>query len=236
MKKRIAIAAGTVFFLLLGCGIYLCTYYPAVDVEEYLTSTEAVQVTEVSEGLLFDGSSEDTALIFYPGAKVDIRAYAPILYMLAENGVDCFVVNMPFYMAFLGSNRAEEIMEEYPEYDTWYLGGHSLGGAMAANFAAEHTGELEGLFLLAAYPTKDLSESDLKAVTIYGSEDGILNRKKLEEGQELLPEDSVQICIEGGNHAQFGSYGAQKKDGKAEISPKEQWEQTLQGFRNLKNF
>lgn len=233
MKKRIAIAAGAVFFLLLGCGIYLCTYYPAVDVEEYLTSTEAVQVTEVSEGLLFDGSSEDTALIFYPGAKVDIRAYAPILYMLAENGVDCFVVDMPFYMAFLGSNRAEEIMEEY---DTWYLRGHSLGGAMAANFAAEHIGELEGLFLLASYPTKDLSESDLKAVTIYGSEDGILNRKKLEEGQELLPEDSVQICIEGGNHAQFGSYGAQKKDGKAEISPKEQWEQTLQGFQNLKNF
>lgn len=236
MKKRIAIAAGAVFFLLLGFGIYLCTYYPAVDVEEYLASTESVQVTEVSEGLLFDGSSEDTALIFYPGAKVDIKAYAPILYMLAENGVDCFVVDMPFHMAFLGSNRAEEIMEEYPEYDTWYLGGHSLGGAMAANFAAEHTGELEGLFLLAAYPTKDLSESDLKAVTIYGSEDGVLNRKKLEEGQALLPEGSVQICIEGGNHAQFGSYGEQKKDGKAEISAKEQWEQTMQGFQNLKNF
>ena len=155
---------------------------------------------------------------------------------LAENGVDCFVVDMPFYMAFLGSNRAEEIMEEYPEYDTWYLGGHSLGGAMAANFAAEHTGELEGLFLLAAYPTKDLSESDLKAVTIYGSEDGILNRKKLEEGQELLPEDSVQICIEAAIMLSLEATGHRRRTGKAEISQRSSGGQPCQGFQNLKNF
>ena len=37
-----------------------------------------------------------------------------------------------------------------------------------------------------------------------------------------LPETTVEIVIPGGNHALFGSYGAQDGDGDAAISPAEQ--------------
>ncbi len=93
---------------------------------------------------------------------------------------------------------------------------------------------MDGLLLLAAYPTKDLSDTDISAVTIYGSEDGILNMNKVVEGRDLLPEKSVEICIDGGNHARFGSYGEQKGDGQATISGEEQRRQTVEAFLKYK--
>ena len=227
-RKRIAIFC-IVAFLLLAVALYLCTYYHSVDVEPYLTSSEEVQVSGFDQGIFFDGPGTTKALIFYPGAKVSTEAYAPLMYQLAQKGVDCFLLDMPFHMAFFGINRAEKILENY-QYDSWYLGGHSLGGAMAASFAAGHTDELDGLLLLASYTTKDLSQSDLLVVTIYGSEDGVLNRKSLEKGRALLPANSIEKCLEGGNHGQFGSYGDQKGDGKASISREEQIEETIEIF------
>ena len=222
--------------------VYLGTYYPAEDVDRYLNSeerqaakgqnqdeAETVQVSRTGQGYFFDGPGEENALIFYPGAKVDTKAYAPLMYRLAEGGVDCFLVDMPFHMAFFGMNRAETVLENY-EYAHWYLGGHSLGGAMIASFAAKHTDEIDGLLLLAAYTTKDLSDTDLMVLTVYGSEDGVLNRSNLEKGRSLLPKDSREMCIPGGNHAQFGSYGKQKGDGLAEISGEEQIGITAEEF------
>jgi len=46
-------------------------------------------------------------------------------------------------------------------------------------------------------------------------EDKILDRSKLSGGRN-------EEEIEGGNHAQFGNYGAQKGDGAASISAEEQ--------------
>lgn len=215
--------------VLLASGIYLGTYYHAVDVEQYLTGNAQVEIKNVKNAIWFDGPGEKEAMIFYPGAKVATEAYAPLMYKLAENGVDCFLAEMPFHMAFFGMNRAEKIMEDY-DYDTWYLGGHSLGGAMIASVAAEHADQVSGLLLLAAYTTKDLSNTDMIVTTVYGSEDGVLNRNKIEESRKLLPDGSVEKCLEGGNHAQFGSYGKQKGDGEATISGEEQIEETVELF------
>ena len=233
-KTALSVILITIVICIAAMGIYLGNYYHSEDVTAYLGSTHDVAVEQFEYGLFFDGEGEDTALIFYPGAKVATDAYVPIMRMLAENGVDCFLVDMPFHMAFFGINRAEKIMEDY-SYDNWYLGGHSLGGAMAANFAADHTDELTGLLLLAAYPTRDLSASDLSVLTVYGSEDGVLNMDKVIAGRKLLPADSTEVCIEGGNHARFGSYGEQKGDGTAKISANEQWEKTVEAFLELKN-
>lgn len=231
--KKILIAVAAVLIICVAAmGIYLGKYYHSVDVSEYLDSTADVTVQKFEYGILFDGAGNDKALIFYPGAKVATDAYAPVMKMLAENGVDCFLVDMPFHMAFFGMNRAEKIMQNY-SYDNWYLGGHSLGGAMAANYAAGHTDELAGLLLLAAYPTKDMSDSGLSVLTVYGSEDGVLNIDKVVSGRELLPADSREMRIDGGNHAQFGSYGRQKGDGTASISAKEQWETTVKAFTDM---
>ena len=167
-----------------------------------------------------------------PGLAVFVF-FAGVIAISAMVLPGCFLVDMLFHMAFFGMNRAEEIMQEY-NYEAWYLGGHSLGGAMAANFAADyvedHTDGIRGLLLLAAYPTKDLSTSDMSVVTIYGSEDGVLNMDKIVAGRELMPQDYKEVCIEGGNHAQFGSYGAQKGDGTAAIPAEEQWARTVEVF------
>lgn len=202
---------------------YGSDYYHA-DTAQYLQSTDTVQVTEISDGLFFDGSGIDTALIFYPGAKVEYTAYAPIMMELAENGVDCFLLEMPYNMAIFGMNQADEILSAY-SYESWYISGHSLGGAMAASYAAGHTEELDGVVLLAAYATESLD--DLPALAIYGSEDGVLSMEKLETGRQYA-EDYTEICIEDGNHAGFGCYGAQSGDGTASITQEEQWAQTVE--------
>jgi poly(3-hydroxybutyrate) depolymerase len=112
-------------------------------------------------------------------------------------------------------------------YTNWYIGGHSLGGAMAANYAANHEKLLSGVVLLAAYSTKKLSDS-LAVISVYGSEDHVLNMKKLKEGDAYLPDTAVKYVIDGGNHAQFGNYGEQDGDGKALISAEDQQRQTAE--------
>ena len=112
------------------------------------------------------------------------------------------------------------------DYVHWYIGGHSLGGAMAANFAADHGDGIRGLVLLAAYPTKKLP-SDMIEILLYGSEDHVLRTEAVEEGRQYAPEEYCEYVIKGGNHAQFGSYGVQKGDGKAVISASEQLEEAV---------
>ena len=126
---------------------------------------------------------------------------------------------MPFHLAVFGVNAAERVMKEY-SFDEWYIGGHSLGGAMAAFFAAKH--ELDGVLLLAAYPTKPLEEPML---LLYGSEDSVLSRDPVLNASEYG--DVEEHVLDGGNHAQFGNYGPQKGDGTAEITAEEQQDETV---------
>ena len=230
MKKRtkvfVAILVAVIAALGIATGIYANDYYRAVDVEEYLASGNGVTVSQIDEGYFFDGSGEDKALIFYPGAKVEETAYAPIMKSLAEQGIDCFLIKMPMKLAILGANKADKIRAEY-KYDNYYLAGHSLGGAMAANYGAKHSNDYAGLFLLAAYPTKDLTKAGFPVVFIYGSNDKVLNQDNLKKGFALVPADYQQFEIAGGNHAEFGSYGEQDGDGTATISPDEQWQKTV---------
>lgn len=123
-------------------------------------------------------------------------------------------------------NAADRIVEKFPQIDSWYISGHSLGGAMAASYAAKHSDSLDGLVLLAAYSTADLKDSGLRVYTTYGSEDGVLNREKLEANRGNLPQDTIETVINGGCHAGFGSYGSQKGDGEPTISAEEQQQQT----------
>ena len=230
MKKQtkifIAIFVAVSAAIGVATGIYANDYYRAVDVEEYMAGSDGVTVSQIDEGYFFDGPGEDRALIFYPGAKVEETAYAPIMESLAKQGVDCFLIKMPMKLAFLGMNKADDIRAKYG-YADYCLAGHSLGGAMAANYASEHLDNYSGLFLLAAYPTEDLTSASFPVVFIYGENDNVLNREKLETGFTLVPEDYQKDEIPGGNHAQFASYGAQDGDGTATITPEEQWRTTV---------
>lgn len=230
MKKKKAFVLKLILLLLLifavVCIVYVNIYYHAEDVSDALTSSDTVTVAQFSDGWFFDGSGENSALIFYPGAKVEASAYAPLMHMFSESGIDCFLVKMPCNLAFLGSGKAENIMKKY-DYEHWYIGGHSLGGAMAADYAAGHSSAFDGLVLLASYSAKDLSDASFPVLSIYGSEDGVLNMDKVESSRKFMPLVYGEHIITGGNHAWFGSYGEQKGDGTAAISHEEQWQETV---------
>ena len=213
--------------LIVGCAVYVENYYHAADTAiAALASDDTVQITKTKYGWFFDGPSTENALIFYPGAKVEETAYAPLLHLLAEEGLDVCLVRMPFRLAILDMNRADSVVSAY-DYAHWYIGGHSLGGACSTSYAASHSDGLEGVILLAAYPMKQL-DNTLTTVFIYGSEDHVLNMEKYDESRQLAPADAVEFVIDGGNHAQFGSYGEQTGDAMAKIPPAEQIEQTVQ--------
>jgi pimeloyl-ACP methyl ester carboxylesterase len=127
----------------------------------------------------------------------------------------------------LDMDAAAGIPEQFPEIENWYIGGHSLGGSMAASYLAKHTDVYAGLVLLGSYSTADLSGSELSVLSIYGSEDQVMNREKYAEYRANLPEKTAEVVIPGGNHAQFGDYGEQAGDGKAQISAQEQQQQTV---------
>ena len=208
-------------------GVYVNDYYHAdVAVSAALQSDALVTVSEQGSSWVFAPDEPVAGLIFYPGGKVENTAYAPLLHDLAADGVLCVLVKMPCNLAVLDMNAADGIAEKFPQVGSWYIGGHSLGGAMAASYAAKHSDALDGLILLAAYSTADLTDSGLRVYTTYGSEDGVLNREKLEANRGNLPQDTTETVINGGCHAGFGSYGHQKGDGAPTISAEEQQQQT----------
>ena len=226
-KKRLWIIPLAVLVLLAVLFLgYTGQYYRADGTaEQALASDDSVTVEQTDYGWFFDGPSETDALVFYPGAKVEETAYAPLLHRLAGEGMDVCLVRMPFRLAVFGQDRASDVLDRY-SYDRWYIGGHSLGGAMASGYASKHGDALDGVILLASYTVKEL-EDGLNTVLIYGSEDGVLNMDSYEKSRSNLPENAVEHVIQGGNHAQFGSYGKQKGDGEASISPEKQIEETV---------
>lgn len=224
-----------VFFFLTGGIVYFGNYYHAgAKSISYTKSSEKVKIVNIDEGYFFDGPGSNKAMIFYPGAKVEAVSYSSIMYHLAEEGVDCFIVEMPLNMAMLGKETAGDIISEY-SYDKWYLSGHSLGGAMASLYAAEHADELDGLILMASYSTEKLSD-DLKLLSLLGSNDEVVRKEVYEENKDNWPVNTVEYIIEGGNHAQFGDYGDQKGDGKATISSEEQQSQAVEQIIKMINY
>ena len=222
---RLSILALT-FILGAAAFIYLSIDYRADDYAlKMLQSDELVTISETDYGWLFDGPGEDSALIFYPGAKVEPHAYAPLLHKLAARGLDVCLVDMPLELALLGINKADSVVSMY-SYEHWYIGGHSMGGAMAAIYASEHPDSLDGVILFAAFPTKPLNDS-MTEILLVGSNDGIIRWNKIEEGRQYAPSDYVEYVIEGGNHALFGSYGEQRGDGIASISADEQTDRSV---------
>lgn len=169
-------------------------------------------------------SQPQAGLVVYPGGHVDPRAYAPLARQIASRGYQVVIVPMPLALAVLAPNEALDVMAAYPSVEAWAVGGHSLGGAMAARFAYVHPEAVDGLVLWAAYPasTDDLSGFDVIATSIYGTLDGLSTGDKIDASRRLLPGDTRWVPIEGGNHAQFGDYGLQSGDGSATILASEQ--------------
>ena len=220
-RRRKWLVAGGILLLVLAILTgaffwYVSDYYRAEDVAlEVMAQGSGITVQD-NLTILSPTYPTDTAIIFYPGAKVEAEAYLPLLDQIRQTGVTCILVHMPFNMAIFDADAAEEVISRFPEIQHWYVAGHSMGGAMASKFASEHPDQVDGLILMGAYIYGDYP--DEKTLTIYGS----LNQSV----EDHIDYTQNIVEIEGGNHAQFGNYGPQKGELPAEISAEEQQAQT----------
>ena len=229
MKKRYIILI-IILIIMLGFGIYVSDYSHSDSTAlSYINGSENVSVTHASNGLFIDGKGNDTALIFYPGAKVEYSAYLPLMNQIAAQGVDVYLVQMPFNLAFFGQNIADDIIKN-SNYSHYIMSGHSLGGVAASGYASKH--DVDGLVLLAAYPSEEI---DKPTLSIYGSEDKVLNLKSYNDAKPLIKANFTEHIINGGNHAQFGNYGLQKGDGNAGINSTLQQNETASEIINFIN-
>lgn len=227
-KRRILIITASIVLVLAiiagAFAIYVGDYYRAAEgAIAVFDKNENITVSVSDNGnIIFEPKNATCGFIFYPGGKVEHIAYEPLLAELAREGVLCVIVKMPYRLAVLDINAADGIREQYPEVEDWYIGGHSLGGSMAAFYLSDHADEYEGLILLGSYSTADLSSNDLVVLSVYGSEDRVLNREKYDKNKSNLPDNFTEVVIDGGCHAYFGMYGVQDGDGTPTISNKEQ--------------
>jgi hypothetical protein len=190
-----------------------------------MTSTPAVLFSEQDGWPAWrpaDGAIQ-AGLVFYPGGKVEPAAYTRSAQAIAAEGYQVVVPPMPLNLAVLAPDRAAEVIAAYPDVPLWVVGGHSLGGAMAGRFAASHPDDVHGLVLWASFPDGDLSDdTDMEALSAFGTLDQGLARFDSVETRSLLPSDTRFVVIDGGNHEQMGDYTGQPNDPPATISRDDQ--------------
>jgi hypothetical protein len=238
-KLRTLILVLIAVILIAAGGFVVWALTPLGPMEEAilaLRSDNQVSVTKTS-WLEFhpENTQTEAGFVFYPGGRVDHRSYAPFARQIAQEGYLVVIVPMPLNLAVFSPNRAGQVIQAHPEIEAWAVGGHSLGGAMAASFTGSNPDLVQGLALWASYPpgSTDLSENSLSVVSIYGSRDSVLSSEQFEQTRNLLPVNTEWVLIEGGNHAQFGWYGPQPGDGEAGISRIEQQNQVVSATLKL---
>lgn len=239
MRQHWKLILGIVVAVLLALGVagYLWLTNlvdPMPETDAALVSDTGVTV-ETEPWLSFiPEDAADTGFIFYPGGRVPAQAYAPPMRAIAEAGYLSVVPSMPFGLAVLAPDTADDIIAAHPEIESWVIGGHSLGGAMAAQYA-DGTDEIDGLALWAAYPPggNDLSDQSIEVTSIYATEDGLTSLDEIGTSRAQLPPDTTLVEIDGGNHAGFGWYGEQDGDGAATIDREEQQAQVVDATLEL---
>lgn len=231
-----------VLLILLALGLVAAVIWvndvaqPLPEALAALQSDAAVMVKEADWIEFAPAASEvgsarpTTGFIFYPGGKVDARAYAPPARELAAQGYFVAITPMPLNLAIISPERAAAVIAAHPEIKHWVIGGHSLGGTTAAIFANRQPQAVQGVVFWAAYPPDSDSlagRDDLHVTSIYGTLDGLATPAKIAATAPLLPPGAQMVAIEGGNHAQFGWYGEQAGDNPATITREEQQQQVV---------
>lgn len=222
----IVIAAAALLGVIVFVAWGLTPLGPADEALAAMKSSADVTVRDEGDYLTFspNATTPMTGLILYPGGHVDYRSYAPIARRIAGEGYTVVVVRMPLSLAVFGIDRADDVIAAHPSVRHWVIGGHSLGGSMAASYAGKHTDTVRGIAFWASYPGSgdDLSSTGMRGLSTYGSNDLVLNTENFNATMAQLPRGTVVQVIEGGNHAQFGDYGPQPGDGTATISAADQ--------------
>ena len=194
-----------------------------IQVSDRLTWYEMKKVSRNSKG---QPVQPTTGLIFFPGAKVDPRAYANILRPVVEAGYLVAVVKPAYGLALPNNTTPDLVIENHTEIRHWAVGGHSLGGAVASSYADTHP--VTGLLLYASITFGELDRNDLITTSISGSADTLISPADIAESKPNLPEATRFVVIEGAYHAYFGDYGQQSGDGVPTLSRQEAQDQIRQ--------
>jgi predicted esterase len=226
LTTRTWILAGAACFLLLALGVWgipWLTHERSLlpEAQGALESDAAVTVTR-EPWLTFVPTEGDVAagFIFYPGGRIAPEGYAPLMRAFAAEGYLVVVPDMPLNIAAFRPAIADKIVAAHPAVEVWAIGGHSVGGAMAALYTANHPERIAGLAIWASYPpdSADLSALAMPVTLIYGSRETRVTDSSVAERRHLLPEDTVYVRIEGGDHHQFGAYVIDPDEHRATIS------------------
>lgn len=229
MKKGFKILVSLLCIISFSFGLffsYVGKYY-RVD-EDLLQKYDSLNVDiEVFDSYITYGNrNSKKGIMFYPGAKVEYKAYEPLMKTLAKQGFFCILIEMPYNLAILDIYAADGLVDKYTKIDDWYMMGHSLGGSMAGIYLKDNYKEFDGVILLGSYILEDLTYTDLYVISIYGSEDKILNKEVYESAKVNYPNSFDEMLIQGGNHSGFAVYGVQRGDGVATITGEQQIRQT----------
>ena len=233
---RWVLALALIGVLVSGIGWLTSARPPLPEAMESLKSDDLVTVREEPwQTFTPTQHTPETAFIFYPGGRVDPRAYASLMRRIAMEGYLVVVPSMPFNIAILASSSAEKIVTAYPEIDHWVIGGHSVGGTAAALYTDKAPQIIEGLAIWASYPSDgtDISDQDIPVLSIYGSREVRVNDESVGKRKHLLPEDTRYVRIEGGDHHQFGSYEIEPKDHLATTSRSSQHQHIIEAMLAL---
>ena len=235
LRRSLKISAAILVVLAVaGVGFIVWAETPLGPMNEALQALNPDDKVKVTTGdwLVFQpiNGTAHTGFIFYPGGRVDYRSYAPLAHEIAAEGYLVVIVHMPLNLAVFSPNAAQAVVDAHPEITGWAVGGHSLGGSMAAQYTSSSPTSVKALILLESYPASgnDLSKRPLSVLTIHGTRDGLVSSAQLDDSLKLLPPYTVRVEIDGGNHAQCGWYGPQPGDMNATISREEQQRQIVQ--------
>jgi hypothetical protein len=227
-RRYIVLFAVLLVVLVVFSGFVIWAETPPAPMQEAYAALVSDAQVDVSQGqwLVFEPATANytSGFIFYPGGRVNYVSYAPYAHEIAAQGYLVVIVSMPFNLAVFGVNSASDVIAAYPNVTSWAIGGHSLGGSMAAQYIHDNPNSVEGLALWASYPPSgvDLSEFNISVVIVHGTNDGLVSSSQIDDSLKQLPPGTVRVEIDGGNHAQFGWYGPQSGDNSATISREQQ--------------
>jgi hypothetical protein len=228
--KKILLSISMIIIVFIS-GFVIWGYTPPKPMDEAITALDSDENVTVNSEKWYTFTPKNitptVGFIFYPGGRVDPRSYAPSAKAIAEAGFLVIIVPMPLNLAVTGVNKANQVIEEFPSIQKWAIGGHSLGGAMAAQYLASNPSDIDGLIFWASYPAQNLSAINIPVLSISGTLDGLSTPEKIEVSRSNLPITTQWVAIEGANHAQFGYYGDQSGDNVATLTRTEQQTQII---------
>lgn len=220
-RALVGTAAVVGTLVVVGSLVYLRPFAASPAALDALAGSDDVRVTTSPTRITLTptGDEPSTGLVFQPGARVDSRAYVPLLSRISEAGYLVVIVKQPLDIAFTAIGAPGGIIDDHPEIVTWAVGGHSLGGVAASSYAGDHRDQVRGLLLWASYPLGSLAgRDDLRVTSVSGTRDGLATPDDIQDSRADLPPGTEFVAVDGGVHAFFGDYGEQPGDGAPSVS------------------